>query len=754
MKENQKFKRIIRVLIIIAVLVIPVYIIIHTFVFQEVDEQTEIVYVGGSTCIECHQKEYDDWKGSDHDLAMDEANAETVVGDFSGVDLVRNEKTHKCYKKGEDFFVITDGPEGEMQEYQIKYVFGHYPLQQYLVEFEEGRLQTLALTWNSRDSVWYYMADSVYKGGDVDHTNWLHWSNQSQNWNSMCADCHSTNLKIGYNHKNNTYNTSWSEIDVSCEACHGPASEHLKWAEKPEYLRSGEPKMGLSVQTSNISTEAFVNICARCHSRRASLSDFAPHDESIYNHMIPVLPVEPQFYIDGQIKEEDYVFASFTQSRMYMNDVKCNDCHNMHSGKLILEGNALCLQCHQADTYDRPSHHFHKGKGEEGEALISEAGEFFDVGSGTECINCHMHGQNFMGVDYRRDHSFRVPRPDLSIALGSPNACNQCHTKESPAWAQEYIEKWHGSSRPFQYGQAFHQANLGSLNSDEQLMKIIDDELYPLNIRAAAIMYLGQQSDTSVKETIYRALQSIHPLIRIYGIRKLDVQDPEDLEHLFPLLYDETKAVRIETATKLAQVPENYIPAKHKEMLKANSKEYLEVMEFNGDFPTGKYNLGNYYYNRGDNINAEKYYLMALEQDTELHQIKMNLAILYSKIGNSTRAEELLFDYVDAVPDDYSAYYNLGLILAENKKYDEALKYLEIASEQLPNNSRVDFNIAMIYEFGKDIEKTESFLLKAVKKRGDESNYSNLLQFYQRTQQSAKANKIAKEIKAVFDNQE
>lgn len=753
MNSHKKNKNIIQGLSFIALLLIPSYILLKLFILTPSDtHSTEATFVGGSTCIECHEKEFEDWKGSDHDLAMDFATSKSVYGDFNQAEINRNGQIHKAYKKGEEFFVLTDGADGKMQEYQIKYVFGHFPLQQYLVEFENGRLQTLALTWNSLDSNWYYMADSVYRNMDVNHDNWLHWTNQSQNWNSMCADCHSTNLQMGFDIDNNAYHTTYSEIDVSCEACHGPASNHLIWAEKPEYLRSADDHWGLSVQTSNIDNETYVNLCVRCHSRRTSLTDYRPEDKSIYNHLIPVLPIEPLFYRDGQILEEDYVYASFTQSKMYMNDVKCNDCHNVHSGKLILDGNALCLQCHQADTYDSPKHHFHKAKGEEGQSLISEAGIFFDVGSGTECINCHMHGQNYMGVDYRRDHSFRIPRPDLSDLFNSPNACNQCHTDKSNAWSQAYIEEWYGSSRPFQYGEAFHNANLETLGSDEQLIKMIEDELYPLNIRSSAIMYLGNQSNAEIKEIIYQSLQSIHPLIRIYSIRKLTVSTPEDLEHLFPLLYDETKAVRIELAAKLAMVPAEYIPEKYNEVIKEISLEYLEMLLYNGDFPMGKFNLGNYYYNRADYANAEKYFLMALAQDRELHHIKTNLAILYSVIGKPEKAELLLKDYIEFIPEDYAAYYNLGLVLAENKKYDESLEYLEIASSKLPFNSRVDYNIAMLYEFKQDLKNTELYLLKALEKENSETNYSNLFQFYTRTKQNKKAKKLAEEIQQLFAN--
>lgn len=743
MNQHHTYKKIIRIFSYLALLLIPAYLFVKIFVLSPNDQKiVEPSYVGASTCIECHKKEFEDWKGSDHDLAMDTASNSSVIGNFNNAEIKRGDQIHQAYKKGDDFFVWTDGDDGKMKEYQVKYTFGYYPLQQYLVELEESRLQTLALTWNSLDSNWYYMADSVYKDMSVNHENWLHWTNQSQNWNSMCADCHSTNLQMGYDIEKNSYHTTYSEIDVSCEACHGPASEHLKWADKPIYLRSSAVNWGLSVQTSNIDNETYVNLCARCHSRRSSFTDYEPHNQSIYNHMLPVLPVEPLYHIDGQILEEDYVFASFTQSKMFMNDVKCNDCHNVHSGKLILDGNALCLQCHQADTYDTPLHHFHKGTGEPGEGLTSSAGLFFDVGSGAECINCHMHGQNYMGVDYRRDHSFRIPRPDLTEKLGSPNACNQCHTQKSASWSQEYIEKWYGSSRPYQYGEAFHDANIEKEGSDAQLRKMMSEELYPMNIRVAAMMYIGDQSIAENKEAIYLALQHIHPLMRIYAIRKLIVYNADDLDKLFPLLYDETRAVRIELASKLGTVPGEYIPEKYKKPFENISQEYLDMLVYNGDFPVGKYNLGNYYYNHSDFENAEKYFLKALEQDEELHEIKTNLAVLYSSMGQPAKSEILLKDYLQHNPKNYSTYYNLGLILAENKKYEESLEYLIIASENMPYNSRVDYNIAMMYEFFKDLEKTEFYLKKAIEKDPNQDNYSNLYQFYTRTQQTAKALKL------------
>ncbi len=736
------------ILIVMLLLLLPMYVIKQLYFSKRGGETDVPRFVGREACIECHLAEYNDWTGSDHDLAMDFATDSTVLGDFNNATLTAQNRTHKFYKKGNKFFVYTDGEDGEMHEYEVKYVFGHTPLQQYLVEFDGGRLQTLALTWNTLNENWYHMADSTYRDMNVDYTNWLHWTNQAQNWNSMCADCHSTNLKKGYDLKTDSYHTTWSEIDVSCEACHGPASEHLKWANLADYARKDFVNFGLPIKTSGIDNKQYVDNCVRCHSRRSALGDFEFNSNSIYNHTDPALPASPTWYIDGQIRDEDYVYASFTQSRMFMNDVQCNDCHNVHSGKLILDGNALCLQCHKANDYDTPTHTFHKAVGEKGEALISAAGVKFDVGSGTECINCHMHGQNYMGVDYRRDHSFRIPRPDLSEINGSPNACIQCHKTESNSWAESYIEKWFGVSRPFQYGEAFWAAAQGDNNAYLKLRTIIDDELYPTNIRAIAIGYLNDTLDN--RELIRTNLQNIEPAIRIAAVNRYSINSEKDIKDLLPLLFDETKAVRFAAISRLYYLDPRYIPKSYKDVFEKALAERLAILEYSADFPTGKFNLANYYYNTGDYKNAEHYFLATIEQDKEIDAAKINLASLYSRIGQPVKAEKILEEYMLQNPTDSIVMYNYGLILSENKKYEKSLVYLIKASERNPDNSRVDYNVAMLYDFLGDKTKAEKYLKSAIKKQGNLDNYTNLLNFYNQNGLKSKAAELTKEIEIKF----
>ncbi|MGQ1891366.1 multiheme c-type cytochrome [Thermophagus sp. OGC60D27] len=703
-------------------------------------------FVGKESCKDCHLGEYNDWVGSHHDMAMDVANDSTVLGNFSDQTLEGQGKTHKMYKKGERFFVYTDGEDGQMQEFEVKYVFGYTPLQQYLVEFDRGRLQTLPITWNTVDSVWYHMADSIYKEENIDHDNWLHWTNQAQNWNGMCAECHSTNLVKGYDHETDSYNTTWSEIDVSCEACHGPGSRHVEWANLPEYSREDFTNYGLEVKTSGIDHVQYVDNCVRCHSRKSSLGDFDHSAASIYDHVIPDLPDEPSWHVDGQIKDEDYVYASFLQSKMYEREVQCNDCHNVHSGERLFDDNELCFQCHRSDIYDTYDHHHHKRAGESGEAVISESGVKFEVGSGTECVNCHMHGQYYMGVDYRNDHSFRIPRPDLSIENGTPNACNQCHANETNEWSERYITEWFGKRRRYHYAEAFADAKEGKPRAAGNLKFIAENDLYPPNIRSLAIQDLGTYFPDSLEPLVDNYLTHMDPSFRLSAMRSIQQQTDKNIERLLTGLTDATKAVRTESVQRLMQAGEDRIPGKYKSAYKKALEEYQEVLFYNADFPTGKLNLANFYYNQNQLNQAEKYYKAALEQDRELVFIKLNLAYLYNRAGQNDRAEKLFREYIEDTPEDADARFSFALLLTEVGKYEESLNTLLEVREMTPERPRVNHNIAMMYDFMKDKKRAEEFLLNEIEVLDNLNSQSELLRFYLDNNYGQKALQFGKEI--------
>ena len=247
-------------------------------------------------------------------------------------------KTHKFYKRDGKFFVYTESIGGKMEELQITHTFGVRPLQQYLIPFEKGKYQCLPIAWDSEKNRWFDMAGMVYQPEELTPDSWFYWTNQSQNWNGMCAECHSTNLQKNYDLEKDSFSTTWVDISVNCEACHGPCSDHLDWAKLPEGSRDYDGNMGLVLKTSGTTSKQYIEACAPCHSRRTSFGPNEHRSNEYYNLHRPQNISPPLYYVDGQILDEVYVFASFTQSKMYMQDVKCNDCHDSHSIKFKFEG--------------------------------------------------------------------------------------------------------------------------------------------------------------------------------------------------------------------------------------------------------------------------------------------------------------------------------------------------------------------------------------------------------------------------------
>jgi len=321
---------------VVIVLTIPLSLLLNRNTGQI--QGAAATFTGGNACIECHQKEYRLWKGSDHDSAMAVASDTSVVGDFNNAEFTFNGKTSKFYKRAGKFYVYTEGPGGIMKEFPIDYTFGVHPLQQYLIPFENGKYQCLPIAWNTKENKWFHMAAMVYKPEDLKPDNWLYWTNQAQNWNSMCAECHSTNLQKNFNLETKSYNTTWVDINVNCEACHGPGSAHIEWARLPEMGRPQANNTGLIVKTRNLDNKELLNVCARCHSRRSIMGDYENNNDDLLNYMIPQLITPPVYHADGQILDEDYEYASFTQSKMFEKLIKCSDCHDSHSAALYYPG--------------------------------------------------------------------------------------------------------------------------------------------------------------------------------------------------------------------------------------------------------------------------------------------------------------------------------------------------------------------------------------------------------------------------------
>jgi Flp pilus assembly protein TadD len=642
-----------------------------------------VTFVGRAACVECHAAEVEQWTGSDHDRAMDLATDDTVLGNFNNVEFTRNGLTSRMYRDGKRFMIHTEGPDGRMADFEIKYTFGVRPLQQYMVEFDRpadmpeseiARLQVLRISWDTRKKKWIDVPppDAPERLSPDDP---MHWTGISQCWNYMCAYCHSTNLQKNYDVESGTYHTTYYEIDVSCEACHGPASVHVQLAKSDSWFWDRKRGFGLA-RLKGADTRPEIESCAPCHSRRRVLHpDFRPGDQ-YYDYFDNELLEETTYYADGQIMDEDYEYGSFIQSKMFFKGIRCSDCHNPHSVRLKQDRSEVCTACHQhpAARYDTPAHHFHKSDS-----------------TGAACAECHMPETTYMEVDPRRDHSIRIPRPDLSLALGTPNACTRCHLSDAKIsdekraqlpqyrdwidaarrgdaevkaelaridkWMLESMQKWY---RKETWGESFAYAldagQRRAPDADVALATLAGDRKLPGIVRATAIQRRGQLVEVGSLQPETAALGDEDPQVRTAAVtrcfeyiphvagRLLSRQEEQEISdrvaplvrQLVPLLDDPLRSVRAETGRVLARLPAQLTAAllngNQREKLDRAIEEYVAGVLESNDRSGAHLELGVLYETLGREADALAAYRTAMRVEPRMTGPRSNLADLLDRI--------------------------------------------------------------------------------------------------------------------------
>jgi tetratricopeptide (TPR) repeat protein len=612
---------------------------------------------------------------------MAEASDSSVLGDFDGAVFESHGISTRFYKKGGKFFVYTEGPAGDMVDFEIAYTFGAEPLQQYLVRFPGGRLQALSVAWDVERREWFHLyPDQAIPAGD-----WLHWTGGGQNWNGMCAECHSTNLQKRYDPDANNYSTTWSEIDVSCEACHGPGSRHVEWADLPEGKRPRTDNYGLVVSTGNGSSGEQIELCAPCHSRRTQIGDYDHRTPGLMDRFVPALLREDLYYADGQILDEVYVYGSFVQSKMHRRHVRCSHCHDVHSLKLVKPGNDLCLQCHSADKFDTAAHHFHK---------VEREGQ---PSAGAQCVKCHMPERPYMQVDWRADHSMRVPRPDLTVELGTPNACMQsgCHADQTAEWAAARFMEWYPAKRAPHFGSVFYAAREGDPGAWQELTRVVSDTLAAV-VRATAVSLLGSYQHAEARHAVAAALKDKEALVRYAAVQSVGAVDAQELvTTLAPLLLDNAAAVRGQAASRLAGIPSSLFTPQQENARRRAIDEHVTAMEYALDLPFAAYNLGNLNYALGEVERAVHFYQRAIEIDARFYPAKSNLAMVYNQLGRNEDAEALLREVITDYPDRTDVTYSLALLLAEMNRHEECAQLLSAVARVMPEAARVHYNLGL-----------------------------------------------------------
>jgi len=774
-------KRLIFVLLIIAVVGAGGYLLADWYSAKPLD--TEARYIGRESCVQCHQKEAALFHGSDHDLAMGIATEASVLGDFNNATLEHFGIESRMYRDGQRFMVHTEGPDGEMADFEVKWVFGVRPLQQYMVEIERpadakpdeiGRVQVLRISWDTTAKKWFFLMPPDVDE-KLDPTDPLHWTGITQNWNTSCAYCHSTNLKKNFNALTGKYRTTFSEINVSCEACHGPGSLHVELATAKSFFWDRNHHYGL-VNLKTSSNIPQVETCAPCHSRRSMIAeDFRPGC-NFDDYFATQLLTQPIYHADGQVRDENYVYGSFTQSKMFHNGIRCTDCHDPHSTKVKHQGNLLCTSCHQhpAGKYDSPSHHHHQ-----------------PGTPGASCVACHMPETTYMMVDARRDHSLRVPRPDLSVRFGTPNACTGCHLDEKKIPANpdrkpltQYLdwiiaaengdaniklelervnqsmlaatEKWYPENSNETHSDYYDRltAGLAQSNLDVPILTALaQDQKVPAIIRATAIQEMANDLGEESRQTALAALADSNPKVVAAAMSRIEFEfgnllsrsgDRETAEVNRNLMADlvtavaemfdhSSRRVRIESARVFVSLPpeiRNWLTdTKQAKKFELALDEYKKSLYVENDRAIYHMMLGGLYEMLGDSARAKEAYRAAISVEPNLAGPRANLAALLeseiaamsntmrgSQSGGQIQAGELqaLMPKMKSLNEE----------VQQLRKREHELLAIDVRrAKDLPGTHGLHYRFAMSSYVQDDLEATKTHLLEAHRQEPNTATY-------------------------------
>lgn len=754
---------------------------------------SQATYVGQASCIKCHANESEKWTNSHHDLAMQVATDETVLANFDKAELTHHGITSRMFRDGTKFIVNTEGPDGTMQDFEVKYVFGLDPLQQYMVEFPTSgqtpssatlnqvkhsgtskpdlpRVQVLRLSWDTRKKEWFHLDPPDVKE-KLAPTDDLHWTGIAQRWNNMCADCHSTNYQKKFNDERRDYHSTFVEIDVSCEACHGPGSVHLELASKwaPGWNRS----RGYGLANLKLTAENQIQACAPCHSRRNVVKAGMKAGENYYDYYSNQLLTEGIYYPDGQVLDEDYVHGSFIQSKMYHKGIRCSDCHDPHTAKLKHDGNQLCTSCHQHPTakYDSVAHHFHK--------IDSE---------GAKCVNCHMPTTTYMEVHARRDHSLRIPRPDLSLQIDVPNACTGCHLKlenvaaekrdslklyqdwmlaaregdaevkaeleRANRYCDEACDKWYGETRrrDEHFGTAIAAGQRNSPEAVELLQRLLSRKGFeaPAIARATALQVLSEMSPEVASTEAAKLANDEHPLVRTAAMSAvIGSRAPTVAAAVLEFALDDpVRSVRVEAARNLLDLPQGSWSQSSGSKFVAVLNELEQSVNFNNDRGGAHLALGIFAEQQSRNQQAIEHYQKAIAVEPSITGPRTNLAALLERnLGAQRNADSkattaikleidrlrkeelpLLKRDVELLPSAAGIQYRYGLALYVDGQKDLAATHLVRAAELEKTRAEFAQTAAMALEATEQWELAIHWARETVRLSGDAPENLLLLQ--------------------------
>ena len=663
-------------------------------------------WVDETRCQSCHTEQHADWLNSHHQLAMQPATDDTVLGNFDQQSLSTDTETSRFFRRDGGFWINTPNAEGKPTDYPVAYTFGVEPLQQYFLQLNDGRLQSHGAAWDVPEQRWFHL----YDGDGVDHQHRLHWSGAQQNADFMCIECHTTGFQRDYDPVANTFSSQWQALGVGCQSCHGPAAGHLQWAEKGNKAATGK-----GFEANLMGTAREPETCARCHSRRMTLDNGYTHGNQLLDDYLPVILSADLYEVDGKIKDEVFEYGSFQQSRMYAAGVVCSDCHNPHSVELRAPANAVCTQCHnptgkatragidasglQAKNYDHPSHHHHP------------------AGSpGSQCLSCHMPGKLYMTNDLRHDHSFTSPNPLQARELEHSDACLGCHQQTEDKVVAAF-QQWFPDAQPRDGGYArdLHTARRGLPGAAQALTRqLARTDLADIR-RATLLSELPSYPSTAAQQAVVDALNSSSAQVRhtAAGLLGSLTAPNQQIQLLSRLLEDPVRAVRLEAAWQLLQLAAgaNVEPPVLRQLI----SEYEQSQRTMLERAESQLNLAGIYQATGRQAEVEPALQQALRQDPTFHPARIMLAQWREQsASNPEAALSLLRDSIEQYPQEPSLQHAYGLALVRQRQYEHALQALRRAHELAPEQAEYGYVLAVALHGSGQVEAALDLLREQV----------------------------------------
>lgn len=678
-------------------------------------------YVGSNACRRCHEVEHTQWQRSLH-VKMTRPVAEAaIVGDFDeGTKLSAHGRSYEFGRSGGQPFIKVIIAGRPAETYRVDYTLGAKRYQGYLSQLPDGRVYVLPAFWQIETRRWIDWKE-ITPIPDGAH-------DLRQIWNANCFNCHATNLAQGYDVASRTYRTTWSEMGIGCEACHGPGREHIALADawdkdpsrKPAYDSSPGNRQLTDVlktlSTRSAEPRRVFDTCAYCHGNKTNFFvGFRAGDRYedyalpfLLSDDIPANDLQGEFWPDGKPNRFNRNQALMLSGCFQAGAIACTNCHVAHGSRYehslkvnIYEGrygDTLCTQCHQesrraSGTGSREPERFSFTTAEGLRAHTFHAPE----GEGSRCINCHMSDVNWRMLVRRRDHTFRPPNPEMTARFGVPNACTACHDDKTPEWAAAQMDAWWGDGtrreRDVTMADVLYRAGSGDVTMLPELARLAIDRSRGAIIRASAADYaarllFGRQPGRGAQVQSQTALASPAGGAMAEAVVPAGAVTHEVMNRFIAAAADPEPSVRAAAVRALAATgqPARALPSltarliDQARVVRVRSAEALLTLGF-AQLPGAA----------GAALQkAQDEYIASLDAFPDVAANHASRGWLESERGNVAEAERALDTAIQVDPNFARPYVLKGMLAARASRYQEAIDLWKKARSIEPAYPRLE----------------------------------------------------------------